>query len=103
MISILFVDDEANMRANLQRMLRSRRDRWSMRFAGSGTEALTMLQAEAADVVVSDMEMPGMSGAELLARIRHDFPETILIILSGQCGSSILRMFTCPSHATAPS
>jgi DNA-binding NtrC family response regulator len=85
MISVLFVDDEPNLTAGLKRTLQSRQDGWSMRFANSGIEALEMLKARPADVVVSDMEMPGMSGAELLALVKRDYPETILIILSGRC------------------
>ncbi|MBI3517342.1 MAG: response regulator, partial [Proteobacteria bacterium] len=98
MISVLFVDDEANLRADLRRMFRSRRDRWSMRFASSGAGALDMLRTEPVDVVVSDMQMPGMSGAELLARVRRDYPETILIILSGQCDRRTALRTIDPVH-----
>jgi DNA-binding NtrC family response regulator len=85
MLSVLFVDDEPNFTAALKRTLQGRQDGWSMRFATSGTEALEMLKARPANAVVSDMEMPGMSGAELLERVKRDYPETILIVLSGQC------------------
>jgi len=84
-ISVLFVDDEQNVRSGLQRMLRGMRGSWNMRFAGSGNEALEMMRTLPADVVVSDMRMPGMDGRELLARIEQGFPNTVRIILSGQC------------------
>src|SRR5947207_10170490 len=73
MISVLFVDDEPNLRAGLKRMFQKRQGEWLMRFAASGAEALEMLVAAPADVVVSDMAMPEMSGAELLARIKRTY------------------------------
>lgn len=80
---ILFVDDDPNILQALQRMLRSQRDRWEMAFAQGGDAALAMLDAAAFDVVVSDMRMPGMDGAALLACIRERHPEVIRFILSG--------------------
>jgi DNA-binding NtrC family response regulator len=98
MISVLFVDDEPNLLAGLKRSFQSRRGEWSMRFAGSGAEALKLLEATPADVVVSDMVMPGMSGAELLATVRKTYPKTILIILSGQCDRGTALRTVDPSH-----
>jgi DNA-binding NarL/FixJ family response regulator len=98
MISVLFVDDEPNLRDGLKRMFQKRRAEWSMRFAASGAEALEMLVTAPADVVVSDMAMPGMSGAELLARIKRAHPETILIILSGQCDRGTALRTVDPAH-----
>ncbi|MBI3517344.1 MAG: HDOD domain-containing protein [Proteobacteria bacterium] len=82
---MLFVDDELNVRAGLQRMLRGMREVWAMRFAGSGQEALEMMRATPPDVVVSDMRMPGMDGRQLLTEVERLFPRTVRVILSGQC------------------
>ncbi|MFC7521622.1 HDOD domain-containing protein [Xanthomonas populi] len=80
---VLFVDDEKQVLAGLERtMFMADRD-WGVAFAGSGAEALATLQAQPADVVVSDMRMPLMDGAELLRRVRDSCPRTIRIILSG--------------------
>jgi HD-like signal output (HDOD) protein/CheY-like chemotaxis protein len=81
---VLFVDDEPHLLAALRRMLRSERDRWDMLFASSGAEALTLIEAEPVDAIISDMRMPGMDGAQLLARVQRDWPSTARIILSGQ-------------------
>jgi len=80
---ILFVDDEPNILAGLKRQLRSQRKEWEMAFAESGEAALDMLSETPFDVVVSDMRMPGMDGAELLNRVKERYPETVRIILSG--------------------
>jgi len=81
---VLFVDDEPHILAALRRMLRSERERWEMLFATSGVEALEVMDQEPVDAIVSDMRMPGMNGAELLAQVQRRTPATARIILSGQ-------------------
>ena len=56
---------------------------WEMRFALGGREALDMMAREPADIVISDMRMPGIDGYQLLKIIQIDYPETVRIILSG--------------------
>lgn len=80
---ILFVDDEAALLDGLRGRLRGLRSRWNMVFIESATRALTEMEEHPADVVVADMRMPGMDGAELLAHVRDRWPETIRIVLSG--------------------
>jgi HD-like signal output (HDOD) protein len=73
-------------------MLRSLRHEYDMHFAASGSEVLQLLEKDRFDVVVSDMRMPGMDGAELLEIIQKKHPHTIRIMLSGQADErSILR------------
>jgi HD-like signal output (HDOD) protein len=81
---IVFVDDEPNVLDGLRRMLRSFRHEWSMEFAASGGEALALLAQAACDVLVTDMRMPGMDGAELLGEVRTRYPNVVRIVLSGQ-------------------
>ncbi|PQO28684.1 response regulator [Blastopirellula marina] len=92
MTKILFVDDQANVLSALRRMLHGRRDKWEMEFAGSGEEAIGRLEKESFDVVVTDMRMPGVDGAELLTHARDRWPSIVRIVLSGQSEpESILR------------
>ena len=65
---VLFVDDEPNVLDSIRRQLRKSVD---IHTAASGDEALRLLQELGpVALVVSDMRMPGMTGAELLARVR---------------------------------
>ncbi len=84
MTSLLFVDDEANVLSGLRRMLRSCRKQWDMDFASGGQEALDRMSDRQFDVVVSDMRMPGMDGAQLLNEVMQRYPETVRMVLSGQ-------------------
>lgn len=81
---ILFVDDESRILEGLQRMLRPCRKQWEMTFVNSGSEALATLAASSYDVIVSDMRMPGMDGAQLLKSVSERYPGMIRIVLSGQ-------------------
>ena len=66
---IMFVDDDPFLLEGLRDALRPHRRRWQMTFAGSGEEALSVLEGEPQDVVVSDLRMPVMDGATLLGVI----------------------------------
>ncbi len=89
---IVFVDDEPNILDGLRRMLRSLRAEFDMYFAASGREALELMAQDRIDVVISDMRMPGMGGAQLLETIQKEHPHTIRIMLTGQADeASILR------------
>ncbi len=81
---ILFVDDEPMVLKGLQRTLRKMRDEWEMTFASSSKEALDILGSGPYDVIVSDLRMPEMDGAQLLAEVKSKHPEVVRIILSGQ-------------------
>ena len=80
---ILFVDDEPLILEALQRSLYPMHREWEMRFASSGAEALRVLAEWPADVVVSDMRMPQMNGAQLLNEVKQRHPRTARLILSG--------------------
>lgn len=80
---ILFVDDEAPILNGLRVRLHRLRTKWDMHFAESGALAVEALERMAVDVVVTDMRMPGMDGAELLRIVRDRWPEAIRIVLSG--------------------
>jgi CheY-like chemotaxis protein len=65
----MFVDDEQYVLDGLKRTLHSLRSEWQIEFSASGEDALRKLAAREFDVIVTDMRMPGMSGAELLTQV----------------------------------
>ena len=83
-LKILFVDDEPLILDGLRRQFRSKRKVWEVRVAGSADEALALMEQDPASVVVSDMQMPQISGAALLTTVRLRWPHAVRIILSGQ-------------------
>jgi response regulator RpfG family c-di-GMP phosphodiesterase len=79
---VLFVDDEPNV---LEAIKRSLHRRLAIRTATSGAEGLRILGEEGPfALVVSDMRMPSMNGAQFLAKVREQSPDTVRMILSGQ-------------------
>ena len=82
-MKILFVDDEPLILEGLQNLLRRFRKKWDMSFAVGAEEAFEQLDGKSFDIVVTDMRMPGLSGADLLKRVRENHPGTARIMLSG--------------------
>ncbi len=88
--SILFVDDEEMVLQGLKRMLRSCRDEWEMVFVDSGAKALDAMTQSPFDIVVADMRMPVMNGAELLYEVMKRYPLTVRLILSGHSDNELI-------------
>ncbi|MFT5731713.1 MAG: putative nucleotidyltransferase with HDIG domain [Planctomycetota bacterium] len=95
---ILFVDDEQSILNGLQRILHKQRHVWDMQFATSGKDALAAMDLEPFDVVVTDMRMPGMNGAELLREVKARHPRTVRIVLSGHAGMEAIMQSVSVSH-----
>lgn len=95
---LLFVDDESKLLDGLKRSLRTMRHEWNMAFVTSGEEALKQLQQMPFDVVVSDMRMPGMDGAQLLNEVRQRYPHVVRIILSGHSDRQMIFESISATH-----
>ncbi|WP_232539902.1 HD domain-containing phosphohydrolase [Azohydromonas aeria] len=87
--TVLCVDDEPNILSSLQRALRNPRLR--VLTAPGGAEALDILRRTAVDLVISDMRMPGMDGAQLLEEVRRHWPDVMRMLLTGHAdmGSTV--------------
>ena len=82
-LNVLLVDDDRNLVTTLSYGLRKALgEASSVAVCFSGAEALTMLATQEFDAVVSDFNMPGLSGLEFLSRIRQDHPEMILVLIT---------------------
>jgi FixJ family two-component response regulator len=78
---ILFVDDEQDILDGYERLLRRE---FRVRVARGGEAGLEEIeQSGPFAVVISDMRMPGMNGAEFLAQVRHNQPNTVRMLLTG--------------------
>ncbi len=95
---ILFVDDESMVLDGLRRMLRPMRNEWEMEFAGSGREALKILEGKQFNVIVTDMRMPGMDGCQLLNHVKEFYPQVVRIILSGQSDMEMVLKSVGQAH-----
>jgi HD-like signal output (HDOD) protein len=98
LIQILFVDDDKSVLDGLRRSMHSMRAEWNMSFATGGAEALALLAVAPADVVVTDMRMPGMTGRDLLAEVKRLYPEAVRFILSGYAESSSIMQVAGTAH-----
>lgn len=97
-MSVLFVDDEPQVLRGLERMMDVAELEWECDFASSGHEALELLDSGEFEVIVTDMRMPGMDGAELLERVSEKFPNMIRIVLSGEADQSSVLKAVGPMH-----
>ena len=78
--SILLVDDEPEMLYSLQGLLRRE---FQLFTAESGPAALEVLRQQAIHVLLTDQRMPGMTGIQLLRRVKDEYPATIRVVFTG--------------------
>lgn len=80
---VLFVDDEVTVLDGIRGIVQKLRPHWHVEFAHGGKAALKLTQSATYDIVISDLQMPDMDGADLLMQIAQISPGTIRFILSG--------------------
>ncbi|WP_018409795.1 HD domain-containing phosphohydrolase [Methyloversatilis thermotolerans] len=80
-LAVLCVDDERGILSSLRRLLRPLGHQ--VHVAESAAEALGLLETTPVDLVISDMRMPEMDGAEFLARVRARWPQPVRVLLTG--------------------
>ena len=78
---ILLVDDSPNVLKALQRTFRA--EDYTTLKAESALEAMAVIENEVIDVIISDENMPGISGTELLRVMKDRYPHTVRIMLTG--------------------
>lgn len=95
---VMFVDDEGHVLNGITRMLDCADVEWDVETASSGVGALELLEVEPVDVLISDMQMPGMDGAQLLGEVSRLYPDTVRIVLSGQANKEMVYRAVTPMH-----
>jgi len=85
---VLIVDDEESIRVVFAQLLQ--REGYEVDTAENGFDALLQLKQFIPDVIISDLNMPKMSGFEFLSVVRRRFPNISVIAASGAYGSKIV-------------
>ncbi len=97
-LKVLFVDDEPEILNGLRLTLRKQKKFWDILFATSGAEAVELLSQHELDAVVTDMQMPGIDGAELLTRVRTVQPQACRLVISGHADDVIAMRALSIAH-----
>ena len=91
MIRVLIVDDHHLVREGLRHLLEKERDLRVVGEASNGQDAIASVEIERPDVVVMDVEMPGINGIEATSRIRESHSETKILMLSMHSDPALIR------------
>jgi len=83
MKNILFIDDDPHFLDGLRALMRKKRNEWEVSCAKGGEEGLAMLEEKNFDIVISDMRMPKMNGAQVLEAVQQRQPGAVRVIFSG--------------------
>jgi two-component system, NarL family, invasion response regulator UvrY len=98
-LRILIVDDHAIVREGLVRILEGTGRGWQVAEATSGLQALEWLRRHDAALAIVDLSMPGMSGLDLIARCKREFPRLRVLVLSMHAEEQYaLRAFQSGAH-----
>ncbi len=89
MIDVLLIDDEKHFLRDLAEGLRLHSKKLNVITAENGSTALEMLKTVLVDVVVTDLNMPGMDGYELMKRLQRLRPSVPVIVMSAYARSSV--------------
>ena len=99
---ILFVDDEPRILSGIENALIFAEDEWEADFAGSGEEAVKLLDDNGYDVLVTDMKMPGLTGADVLEHAKATRPGIVRLILSGEVDPVLAERAMPLTHEFVP-
>lgn len=80
MNKILIVDDQPGIRVLLQEVLK--KEGYDIQTAGSGVEAVSLLEAEHFDALLTDMKLPGMSGVDILQRVQAKAEQMVIMMMT---------------------
>ncbi|WP_419785599.1 HDOD domain-containing protein [Pseudodesulfovibrio sp.] len=95
---ILFVDDDQSILDSFRTMLHFKRKEWKCYFAPDGPAGLEIVDKHPLDVVIADMRMPGMDGADFLKEVERRQPGAVRMILSGYSEMQLLLKSVKHAH-----
>ncbi len=88
---VLIVDDEETLTWSMAKSLSKDKDKYEVIVANNGRDALNQLKANRIDLVISDIRMPDINGLDLLVKIKKEFPETKVIIMTAYGSSDVQK------------
>jgi YesN/AraC family two-component response regulator len=88
---VLIVDDEETLTWSMSKSLSKDKDKYEVIIANNGKEALTLLRSNKIDLVISDIRMPDINGLDLLVKIKKDYPDTKVIIMTAYGSSDVQK------------
>jgi len=88
---VLIVDDEETLTWSMAKSLSKDKDKYEVFIANNGKDALSLLQNNKIDLVISDIRMPDINGLDLLVRIKKEYPETKVIIMTAYGSSDVQK------------
>ncbi len=88
---VLIVDDEETLTWSMAKSLSKDKDKFEVMIANSGGEAINLLRKSEVDIVISDIRMPDINGLDLLVRIKKEYPETKVIIMTAYGSSDVQK------------
>ena len=92
LIRILTVDDHALLREGIAALVNAEPDMELVAEAADGEEAIEQFRRHRPDITLMDIQMPSMNGTEAIGRIRNEFPNAKIIVLSTYSGDvQVLR------------
>jgi HD-like signal output (HDOD) protein len=94
----LFVDDEPAVLRMLRVGLRALTPEWELIFAERGDAALALMQETPVDVLVTDMRMASVNGAEVINEAQRRFPQTVRLVLSGYADEELVMRCVAATH-----
>lgn len=81
MADIIIIDDEDALRSTMRKILE--RDGHEVREAGDGDRGIELVRERAADLVITDIFMPGKEGMETIQELKERFPDVRILAVSG--------------------
>lgn len=88
---VLIVDDEETLTWSMAKSLSKDKDKYDVIIANNGREALGLLKNNKIDLVISDIRMPDINGLDLLVKIKKDYPQTKVIIMTAYGSSDVQK------------
>ena len=88
---VLIIDDEETLTWSMSKSLSKDRDKYEVMIANNGKEALNLLKKSEVDLVISDIRMPDINGLDLLVRIKKEYPQTKVIIMTAYGSSDVQK------------